>query len=299
MRNVLDGARRAAGGGAALAATLRQAGVGPDAGAYSESAVSNWIKGRTRPPADVVLAAASLYGLSLDRSLGIKAEDPEGNGQAGDRPTGDLEQLRADLSTLEATVRAHLAQPVADARDGVKDVVAVYATRAETQAAAPLVRILAAAERVDLMGLSLNGLCQGISDVTLRELIENGLHLRCLFLDPDGEGIKAREAEERVPGNHLAELTRTNLHAIGRLRSHLSPQAIDRLQVRTYDQTIRFNITVVDNQRALVQPYLHQARGLDSPTLMIEADQSQPHGLFPIFEQAFSNAWQGGRDVEP
>ncbi len=70
-RQVLEEARRGAGGGAALAAALQDANVGPDSGAYSVSAISNWIKGRTRPPADVLLAAAALYGISLDKPLGL------------------------------------------------------------------------------------------------------------------------------------------------------------------------------------------------------------------------------------
>ncbi len=68
-------------GGAPLALALRSANVGPESGTYSESAVSNWIKGRARPPADVVLAAASLYGISLDTRLGVEPaaarSDPE------------------------------------------------------------------------------------------------------------------------------------------------------------------------------------------------------------------------------
>jgi hypothetical protein len=180
----------------------------------------------------------------------------------------------------------------------VKDVMAVFATRAETQAAFPLVRTLAAAERVDVMGLSLNAVCQNISDVTLVELVENGLRLRCLFLDPDGRSVRAREDEEGFPAQHLADLTRTNMHALMRLRGQLSAEAVDRLQIRTYDETVRFNITVADGHRAMVQPYLHHTRGLDSPTFVIEASDDEPHGIFPIFERVFTEAWDGGRDAD-
>jgi hypothetical protein len=272
-------------------AALKGAGVGPDSGAYSESAVSNWIKGRTRPPADVVLAAASLHGLSLDRALGLPAENRE-PGTAG-AARSDLDQLRITVARLESLVQNRLAQqPVPDEAPRLRDVTAVYATRSDAQAALPTLRTIARAEGVDAMGLSLNAICQGISDVTLAELIENGLNLRCLFLDPDGEATRTREVEEGLPPQHLGDITRTNIHAMQRVRERLSPEAVERLQLRTYDEPLRFNITLVDRGRAIVQVYLHHARGLDSPTLVIEARDDEPHGLFPIFEKTLDDTWE-------
>ena len=291
VRGVLDEARRAAGGGSGLAAALRDAGVGPESGAYSESAVSNWIKGRTRPPADVVLASASLYGLSLDQRLGVPVSSRDQSG------TKDVDQLRAAFTRLEALVNTRLSGSGPARTTSVKDLVAVYATRSESQAATPLLRTLAGSQRVDAMGLSLNGICQGISDVTLAELIENGLQLRCLFLDPDGTFVRAREDEEGYHPGHLAEITRTNIQALVRLRQRLTPHAIERVQMRTYDETLRFNITIVDQHRAMVQLYLHHSRGLDSPTFVIEAHDHEPHGLFPVFERAFAATWETGHSV--
>ena len=290
-RHVLDQARRSAGGGVALAAALKAANVGPDSGAYSASAVSNWIKGRTRPPADVVLAAATLYGLSLDAALGIAP--PTVTSSEGD----ELQQLRTSLTSLETLVHQRLSsQEDADA-PSVKDVRAAFATRSEVQTAFPVLRTLATAESVDAMGLSLNTICQGVSDVTLTELVENGLVLRCLLLEPDGEATAAREAEEGHPAGHLADLTRTNLHALARVRRNLSTEARSRLQIRVYDATIRFNITTFDQARSLVQLYLPGLRGVDSPTLVIEADDREPHGIFPVFERIWTTTWERAHDV--
>ncbi len=288
---MLDQARRAAGGGAPLALALRSANVGPESGTYSESAVSNWIKGRARPPADVVLAAASLYGLSLDSRLGVETpgttSDPEG-----------IDELRGAVHRLETLVHERLAPRADDSPWSTRDVRGVFATRSEAQAAVPVLRTLAAAEHVDAMGLSLNALCQTVSDVTLAELVENGLTLRCLFLDPNGKATKAREAEEGHPAGHLTKLTRANLLVIQRLRDRLSPEAGERVQVRTYDETVRFNITNIDGVRSLVQPYLPNVRGLDAPTFLIDADDDEPHGLYPVFERVFTETWERGRDVE-
>ena len=288
VREVLDQARKAAGGGAPLALALRSANVGPDSGTYSESAVSNWIKGRARPPADVVLAAASLYGISLDSRLGLPSEsDPQ--------EATDLDQLRSAVSRLETLVHERLSPPGIEMPFTARDVRGVFSTRSEAQAAMPVLKTLANAERVDAMGLSLNALCQGVSDVTLAEFVENGLTLRCLFLDPDGNATTAREIEEDLPAGHIAELTRTNMLAIARLRKRLSPEARERVQVRTYDEPVRFNITTVDSSRTLVQLYLPRLRGLDAPTLLIDREDAEPHGLHPVFEQVFAETWERGR----
>ena len=290
VREVLDHARKAAGGGAPLALALRSADVGPDSGTYSESAVSNWIKGRARPPADVVLAAASLYGISLDSRLGAGSESDH-------KEATDLEQLRSALSRLETLVHERLSPPGTVSPFTTRDVRGVFSTRSEAQAAMPVLKTLANAERVDVMGLSLNALCQGVSDVTLAEFVENGLTLRCLFLDPDGDATAAREVEEELPVGHIAELTRTNMLAVARLRTRLSPEARERVHVRTYDEPVRFNITTVDSTRTLVQLYLPNLRGLDAPTLLIEHDDAEPHGLFPVFERIFAESWERGRAV--
>ena len=263
----------------------------PESGTYSESAVSNWIKARARPPADVVLAAASLYGISLDSRLGVESPavttGPEG-----------IDELRGAVHRLEALVHERLAPPSEQSLFSTRDVRGVFATRSEAQSAVPVLRTLASAEHVDAMGLSLNALCQTVSDVTLAELVENGLTLRCLFLDPDGKATKARELEEGHPVGHLAKLTRANLLVIERLRERLTPEAEGRVQVRTYDEPVRFNITNIDGTRSLVQPYLPKLRGLDAPTLLIEADDEEPHGLFPVFERVFTETWERSRAVE-
>ncbi len=97
VREVLMEARQHLGGGTALARALDESGVRADAGPYSVSAVSNWIKGRTRPPAEVVLAAAATADLSLDDRL-----RPPGRDHTGDaRVREELDELRHDFGRLE------------------------------------------------------------------------------------------------------------------------------------------------------------------------------------------------------
>lgn len=91
VREVLAEARTYAGSGAALADALHESGVGRDDVRYSESGISNWIKGRARPPADVLLAAAAFADLSLDQRIRP--------GQAVHR-AGEPEDLRAQVEEL-------------------------------------------------------------------------------------------------------------------------------------------------------------------------------------------------------
>lgn len=76
--DILESARGRAGKASVLAMTLEQMGVVGEGGArYSESAISNWIRGRARPPAEAVLAAAASQGISIDAKLGITSEDED------------------------------------------------------------------------------------------------------------------------------------------------------------------------------------------------------------------------------
>jgi hypothetical protein len=90
VREILEEARRVTGSGARLAARLEELGIGPpDTNRYSESAVSNWIRGRTMPPADVLVAASSIAGYPLERPA------------AGGEPD---EHLQAQIDALKAAV---------------------------------------------------------------------------------------------------------------------------------------------------------------------------------------------------
>jgi hypothetical protein len=76
VREILDEARRVAGSGSRLAARLEELGIGPpDTNRYSDSAISNWIRGRTMPPADVLVAATLIAGQPLARPQVVPTPD--------------------------------------------------------------------------------------------------------------------------------------------------------------------------------------------------------------------------------
>jgi hypothetical protein len=171
--------------------------------------------------------------------------------------------------------------------DAFADVSAVFPTRGEFSYAMPPHSLFDEAKEIRAAGLSLNLVCQQYPDQRLHHLIENGTRLHCLFLDPDGEAITAREREEGYTDRHLTTLTKLNIEVLTRLRNRLSPDVRDRLTVAVYNETIRFNITLIDGETCVMQPYLPQARGVDSPTFLIERGATST-GLYDTFEQVFT-----------
>jgi hypothetical protein len=192
--------------------------------------------------------------------------------------------------------------PVPRAVDGLPataamaDVAAVFASRSEFASSIELGALFGGASRIRACGLSLNLICQQIPDHQLLRMLTEGTQLTCLFLDPDGEAIKAREREEEHPAGHLTGWTSLNIQVMTRLRDRLPTEARDRLRLAIYDETIRFNIILVDDTTCVAQPYLPQARGIDSPTLLIRRN-SAPGGLYPVFEQVYDAIAERSRQV--
>lgn len=172
------------------------------------------------------------------------------------------------------------------------DLDAVYSTRSEFISRVPPHAMFDGATDIRAAGLSLNVLCQQYADESLRSLVEDGGTVRCLFLDPAGEAIKAREREEGYNAGHLSALNDLNIKILlQRVRGRLSSGARERLAVATYDETIRFNITIVDGNVAIIQPYLYAARGVEAPTFVLRR-QDAGSGLFSAFEQTFTWLWE-------
>lgn len=118
VRDVLDEARRIVGSGPAFAERLRSQGVGPATGLYSQSAVSNWINGRTMPPADVLIAAARIAGISLDERIhgATVAAGRSGGPAVEPELQRQIDVLQAQM--LEVYGRLGLAWPGGEGRGG-------------------------------------------------------------------------------------------------------------------------------------------------------------------------------------
>jgi Domain of unknown function (DUF5919) len=190
---------------------------------------------------------------------------------------------RANGQTRQITAPAASAPAVLSSMAGVE---AVFASRSEFAARVQPQSLIDGAPAVRVSGLSLNLICQQLPDQYLNRLITGGAEMTCLFLDPAGESITAREREEEHHPGFLSSLTQLNIDVLARLRDKLPDPARERLRIGVYDETIRFNILIADNQACVVQPYLPRARGVDSPTLLIRPG-TEPGSLYPVFEQVW------------
>jgi hypothetical protein len=175
------------------------------------------------------------------------------------------------------------------------DVTAVYPSRTEFLHNMPPHALFEGVKTIDIMGLSLNVLCQQYSDKALLNSIESGTVIKALFLRPEGHHIAAREREEELPKGHLSMLTRLNMEALRRTSAKVSPGARGQLHIRVYDEFIRYNILITDRSKCVVQPYLPDARGVESPTLVIEKNNTTP-GLFATFSQVFDSMWNRAKE---
>lgn len=152
------------------------------------------------------------------------------------------------------------------------------------------------AASIKSVGLSLNLLCQNYPDNALRNLLESGTVVQCLFLDPAGQRIADREREESHPSGVLTTLTTLNMQTLRRVQSKVPREFRDNLRIRTYDEPVRFNIIVVDEARCVYHPYLPSERGIESPTLVIDR-QIGARGLFDTFSEVFASMWDRGREL--
>lgn len=93
----------------------------------------------------------------------------------------------------------------------------------------------------------------------------------------DADENEAREAEEFYTDSTLTALNITMRTMLG---NRLVPEAVKQLELRVYDETIRFNILLIDGAKGVVQPYLPQSRLADSATFVL-TDNTASDGLIP------------------
>jgi hypothetical protein len=211
-------------------------------------------------------------------------------------PEGNIPVPARLPSPAAASPVATSSSPASHTCPGMADLAAVFTSRSDFAASIQPAELFDGASRIRAAGLSLNLICQQLPDQHLRRMLTEGIHLTCLFLDPEGEAIKAREREEEYPPGFLSGLNSLNIQVMSRHRDRLPAGAQDCMHLGLYDETIRFNITLVDDQACVVQPYLPQARGVDSPTLLIRR-HTTPGGLYPVFEQVYESIAERSREI--
>lgn len=203
-------------------------------------------------------------------------------------PPAAVGTAQADLAMPEQRSEPQPAHTLAD-------LTAVYPNRSQLSAQLPPDQFFGCAKDIRAVGLSLNMLCQGYADRRWQTFLTSGGRVRCLFLDPGGSAIEAREVEEGFPAGHLSALTRLNIETLARIRDRLPADSQDSMSLATYDETLRFNILLVDDL-CVAQPYLADSRGVDSPAFVMTRTQPDV-GLYPVFERIFESYWQRRRTL--
>ncbi|WIN00436.1 DUF5919 domain-containing protein [Actinoplanes oblitus] len=112
-------------------------------------------------------------------------------------------------------------------------------------------------------------------------------------VEPAGAQLLGAGGQQRFV-NCVGALTTLNLQGVLRVRDRLPANIRDRVEVATYDQTIRVNITLINNSVCVAQQYLPHARGVESPTMVIKKRWPDA-GLYPVFERTFHELWSGGQ----
>ncbi|GAB2559895.1 hypothetical protein GCM10027167_78620 [Nocardia heshunensis] len=205
-----------------------------------------------------------------------------------------FEQYSGPINALVPQIPPSQMAAKAGCRSDVADIEAVFPNRMEFLRALPPQELFKEARRIDMVGLSLNLLCQQCSDADILRLVQSGAHLRCLFLEPSGTYIRLREREEGHPSGVLTSLTDLNMRTLRRLRVRVPDSATGSIALRTYDAPLRYNITIVDTNVCVMQPYLPTARGIDSPAFV--ARKSGMPGIFDTFAAVFESMWADARE---
>lgn len=261
----------------------------------SQAQVSEIISG-TRRVSSIDVLTRICTGLAMPghaRMTLLLGEQPS---QATPRPGGDAGN-HARVMSAQAGWADHCRPVDEDARRWYSDVTAIYLSRSEFTAKMPPHVLFDDATDIRAAGLSLNILCQQYADNQLLKLLAAGTHLRCLFLDPAGDAIRRQEREDGYPDGHLSALTELNIQNLaGRIRNRLPADAQESLAIRVYDETIRVNVLLIDDRLCVVQHYLPQIRGVDSPTMVVERTAITP-GLYTVFDGMFTSLWERSRDI--
>jgi hypothetical protein len=215
----------------------------------------------------------------------------------GDRTQGTANRTEPGPGTVPAQLLSGsrtMREQADDALTGqFSDVEAVFPSRSEFTSRMPAHSLFDCATDIRTVGLSLNMICQQYADTRLAQVVKDGARLRLLFLDPAGAAIRQREFEEGQVAGQLGALTALNLQGVLRVRDRLPAEVRDRIEVATYDQTLRINITLINNELCVAQPYLPHARGVESPTMVIK-NRWSGQGLYSVFESTFDELWEGG-----
>lgn len=179
--------------------------------------------------------------------------------------------------------------------DDCGDLVRAFARRADAESSLKLSFLIEQAELVEASGISLNVLSLQTNTQKIQDMLLRGSRINALFLNPDSEAMRRREAEEHHRPGKLAKLTQLNIDSMLDLRESLPPAAKDNLAIRLNSELVTNNMLFLDESLCIVQPYLTNGRGIDSPSFVFVNRAGD--GIFKIYHHTYSHLWELGRSL--
>lgn len=155
----------------------------------------------------------------------------------------------------------------------------VFATRASMGQSCHFDNLIAAAKTVKAVGISNSELTARINPSAVKNCIEHGGSIEILFLDPEGEYTKLREAEENLRRNRIKSITNVNIETALDIRDRIEKNT-ENFKLYIYDKQPRMNMIFVDDY-LILQYYANNIPGIDNPSFFIERQNESP-----IFEFA-------------
>jgi transcriptional regulator with XRE-family HTH domain len=233
---------------------------------YSLESISAWERGKRNPSGQQIPRIAQLLGMapeSLVQSINLAR-----NG----------ENISQEPSAQE------MIQEWTNALGTWGEIEQIYRDRTELNRDFSYPRMFENAHDIIAVGISLNAIAMNYSRAEIiNSIIDHQRTYQLCFLDPKGVYCAEREREEDIPQGRLADLTSMNIlnmEIIQEQLSKINPDAIEKLQLMTYDLPPRFNIYIVDDSVMTVQSYAY-GRGEDTPVFVLRRQTS--NGLFDFY----------------
>ncbi|MFC5908607.1 SAV2148 family HEPN domain-containing protein [Streptacidiphilus monticola] len=207
-----------------------------------------------------------------------------------------LELQRAPVDVVEELVG-----------DRYADVIGVHVDRVRLLRHLPVEDLLVGARRLDAVGIGLGLLSQNFTGRRFVQLADSGCRVRLLFLNPASSALRRRERELGLGRGELGKTVETGIMHARRVRARVRDSGA--FEIRVYDEFPRFTAYLVDGDGAdglgVVQPYLRQARGIESPVLVLRGRPAAPlrdgrapeAGLFQTYQDEFEGMWADSRPV--
>ena len=178
---------------------------------------------------------------------------------------------------------------LAPGAEATAEVVAAYAHRADIPIGTWATLIESARQRIDLLGYAHLFLPEQHLDLSSRieKACAAGCRVRIMFADPDGAGVRDRDALEQLSGTLPARIGMAMAYFHGL-------DAVSGVQIHVHDVHLYHAIYRFDDEM-IVTPHLMGAHGPQHPALQLQ--RLGPDGIFASFADQFERVWRETREI--